>query len=225
MSQNTESTTLNLESLQQQYNNILVSYQQAYQTLINSIQNQDQNSVQPSVENNYLTNVQSLGAQLVDLNNQIINILKNQGPTHHTELQNRETTNDQLQSNLQELHHQQSLVNKSIDDYQSLENEISDTGLSTQQNYMKYVLYFIILVVVIILFFKYVLFSKSGQSGGGVGGKYTKMEEIIFLLGLMIVFLGLGFFFKENAGFIIITLVILLYVFIKMKWIPNFLKI
>lgn len=223
MSQNTESTTLNLESLQQQYNNILVSYQQAYQTLINSIQNQDQNSVQPSVENNYLTNVQSLGAQLVDLNNQIINILKNQGPTHHTELQNRETTNDQLQSNLQELHHQQSLVNKSIDDYQSLENEISDTGLSTQQNYMKYVLYFIILVVVIILFFKYVLFSKSGQSGGG--GKYTKMEEIIFLLGLMIVFLGFGFFFKENAGFIIITLVILLYVFIKMKWIPNFLKI
>lgn len=223
MSQNTETTALNLESLQQQYNNILVSYQQAYQTLMNSIQNQDQNSVQPSVENNYLTNVQSLGAQLVDLNNQIINILKNQGPTHHTELENRQTTNDQLQSNLQELHHQQSLVNKSIDDYQSLENEISDTGLSTQQNYMKYVLYFIILVVVIILFFKYVLFSKSGQSGGG--GKYTKMEEIIFLLGLMIVFLGFGFFFKENAGFIIITLVILLYVFIKMKWIPNFLKI
>jgi hypothetical protein len=217
---------LNLESLQQQYNNSLVRYQQAYQTLLYTLQNQDSgNSNSENLETS-LTNVEILNNELVNLNNQIIAFLKRQAGDNMNvpEVMERQSVDKQLQSNLLQLYEEQNLVNNSIQHYQGLNNKITATGISTKQNYLNYLLYFALLIFIMVIFFKMVVFSKStGQSGGG--SNLTKMSDILFLLSLMVVFLSFGYIFKENAGFIIIFLVVMLYIFIKCKWIPNFLRI
>lgn len=211
------SNILALETLQQEYNNALVGYQQAYQSLVTALQNQDTNSL-----NNYLNNVQAWNTLLIDLNDQIIALLQEEDPYYENEIQQRQTNNSELQVGLQNLLNEQDIVNKAIDHYGSQNKGLSESSIMTQQNYMKYILYVIVLIFVLGLFFKIVFFSKSGQSGGGNG---SKMNELLFLLLLMVVFLGLGFFFKENAGFVIVFLIIFLYILIKMKMIPNILRI
>lgn len=211
------SNILALETLQQEYNNALVGYQQAYQSLVTALQNQDTNSL-----NNYLNNVQSWNTLLIDLNDQIITLLQEEDPYYENEIQQRQTNNSELQISLQNLMNEQNIVNNAIDHYGSQNKGLSESSIMTQQNYMKYILYVIVLIFVLGLFFKIVFFSKSGQSGGGNG---SKMNELLFLLLLMVVFLGLGFFFKENAGFVIVFLIIFLYILIKMKMIPNILRI
>jgi len=63
------------------------------------------------------------------------------------------------------------------------------------------------------------------QFGGGVkGGSNDKLSDILFLFGLMFLFLTTGFFFKENAGIILVFLAITLFVLIKMKIMPNFFR-
>jgi len=215
----TSSTILSLETLQQQYNTALISYQQAYQTLISAFQKHETKDL-----TTYISNVETWSGILTELNNQIITLLKNEKPYLESEINERQTKNIELKKIVQQLQDEQNIVNASIDQYQSLHLGNSETNITTQQNYMKYILYIIILIVILVIFFKIVLSPKSGTQRGG-GSSSTKLNDILFLLSLMIVFLCFGLFFKEHAGFIIVILIVLIYFLIKMKVIPNFLRI
>lgn len=210
--------TIELETLQQQYNTALTSYKQAYQTLSSAFKNKETKSIA-----NYIANVENWSAVLNDINNNIISILKKKGPDLNIEIQQRQSQNNNLNSSLKELMAEHKKVNQYIDDYQSYYIGKSETEINVHQNYMKYIFYLIICIVIFLLFIKVVFFSKSTQSGGG--SRTTKLEDILFLFALMVIFMGFGIFFKENAGFIIVILIMIFYIFIKMKIIPNFLRI
>jgi hypothetical protein len=212
------SNYIQFETLQQQYNTALNSYKQSYQTLISAYQNNETSSI-----GNYIANVQNWSAVLNDLNNKIISLLENQGPNLNQEVQQRQLQNNNLNSTLQNLLAEHTKVNKHIDDYQSSYIGKSETEINVHQKYMKYIFYVIICIIVFFIFIKVVFVSKSTQSGGG--SRTTKLGDILYLLALMVIFLGFGIFFKENAGFIIIILLLVFYIFIKMKFIPNFLRI
>lgn len=210
--------TIELETLKQQYQTALTSYTQAFQTLSSAFKNNETKSI-----GNYIANVQNWSAVLNDINNKIIGILRKQEPHLNIEISQRQLQNTNLNASLQQLMAEHAKVNKYIDEYQSYYIGTEETGIKVNQNYMTYVFYIFICIVVFILFIKVVFFTKSSQSGGGA--RSTKLEDILFLLILMVIFLGFGIFFKENAGFIIVFLIILFYIFIKMKIIPNFLRI
>lgn len=319
----TSSNILSLETLQQQYNNALVSYQQAYQSLVNASQstNDQANYIgcyndtgttkyramsqlnsngtlstingndynvtydqayQYAINNNYkyfstqvcnssggcqagfsndlaqatqygvanncvnnqggswtnaiysitsnntsindaMQNVQYWGNELISINQQIMDLLQNESPNYQDEINNRQSQNSQLSTNLQSLLQEREKVNDRINMYNSSEQKITETGIVTKQNYFQYILYVVILVVVIIYFFKIVLFPNA-QRGGGNGSSTTKMKDLLFLLGLMLLFLLSGFFFKQHAGFILIILVIVIFALIRMKLLPNVLR-
>jgi len=210
--------TIELETLQQQYNTALISYKQAYQTLSSAFQNKQTNAI-----SNYIANVENWSVVLNSINNKIISILKRKDPFLNDEIYTRQTQNNNLNTSLQQLMAEHKKVNNYIDDYQSFYIGKAETEVNVHQNYMKYIFYLVICIAVFLLFIKVVFFSKSSQSGGG--SRNTKLEDIVYLLSLMIVFLGLGVFFKENAGFIIVILILIFYILIKMKMIPNFLRI
>lgn len=209
---------LEFETLQQQYNTALNSYKQSYQTLTSAYQNNETSSI-----GNYVANVQNWSAVLNDLNNKIISLLEKQGPNLNQEIQQRQSLNTNLNSTLKNLLEEHTKVNKHIDDYQSSYIGKSETEINVHQKYMKYIFYIIACLIVFFIFIKVVFASKSTQSGGG--SRTTKLEDILYLLSLMVIFMGFGIFFKENAGFIIIILLLIFYIFIKMKIIPNFLRI
>ena len=212
------SSNIEFETLQQEYNTALNSYKQSYQTLTTAFQNNETTSI-----GNYIANVQNWSAVLNDINNKIISLLEKQGPTLNQEVQQRQSLNNNLNSTLQNLIAEHTKVNKFIDDFHSANIGKSETEINVNQKYMKYIFYVIIFFIVFFIFIKVVFFSNPNQSGGG--SRTTKLEDILYLLALMIIFMGFGIFFKENAGFIIIILLMIFYIFIKMKIIPNFLRI
>jgi hypothetical protein len=164
-------------------------------------------------------NVQYWSDILINLNQQIMDILKNETPYYQDEINTRQSQNTQLMNNLQNLLSEREKVNDYINKYNSFNHEKLETGIVTKQHYFQYILYVVILIIVIVYFFKIVLFPKS-QSGGGSSSN-TKMRDILFLLGLMLVFLLSGFFFKHHAGFILLLLVLVIFALIKMKIIPT----
>jgi NADH:ubiquinone oxidoreductase subunit 3 (subunit A) len=172
-----------------------------------------------------LTNVQMWNNRLIDIIQQINSIVINETPYYEGQMQEQNTNTSSLKTDLAQLLEEQAYLNNAVQEYESNLNSRQETGLNTSQHYTQYIFYAVVLFFIIILFLKIVIFPKSSgtQSGGG-SSSVSKMSDILFLLGLMVVFLGLGYIFKEKAGFIIVFIIIFLLVLVKMRLIPNFIR-
>jgi hypothetical protein len=170
-----------------------------------------------------IENVKYWGNEVIHINRQIMELLKKESPYFQGEINKRQSINTKLKTDLQELLQEREKVNDYINKYNSFDQGIEETSIETKQKYFQYILYVILLIIVIIFFFKIILFTKP-QSGGGSGSNSTKMKDILFLIGLMLVFLFSGYFFKQHAGFILILLVVVIFVLSQMKLIPNILR-
>ena len=172
---------------------------------------------------NAITNVEYWNNMLIQLNQNILTILEKKNPEYLNQIQERKVNNSQLKNNLQQLIEEKNKVNEMINYYQSENRGLMDTSIVTTENYSKYILYTFIAIITFIIFIKVAFMSKSvsGQYGGGSN---NKTSDILFLFGLMFLFLTIGFFFKENAGVLLVFLAIILFTLIKMKMMPNFFR-
>jgi len=175
---------------------------------------------------NAISNVEYWNGMLIQLNQRILTILEEKNPHYLNEVQERNVNNNQLKNNLRQLIEEKNKVNEMIDYYQSKKSGLMNTSIVTTENYSKYIMYSFIAIIIFIIFIKVVFMSDAnGQfGGGGKGGSNDKLSDILFLFGLMFLFLTTGFFFKENAGIILVFLAITLFVLIKMKIMPNFFR-
>ena len=209
-----------IQNLTAQYNSLLKQYQTTYDeyikylnTSIKSKNNSTQLNSSPQVIQ-YQQQLKIINDKLIDVNNQIIVLVNDNDDVYKTDLKNVINTNKVLGKNYNLLLNQRRTVNKIIDEGDYLQREIDTTDIYTTESYSRYILLLGITIILFFLLFKYLILGN--QQGGGGRGSSIK-SDAIFLFSIMIVFLGLANIFKNLNLLIFLTIVIILYIFIKIK--------
>jgi hypothetical protein len=107
-------------------------------------------------------------------------------------------------------------IEKLAKEYATINAVSKETNLVVTQEYSKYIVLIFITILLILLLLKYSI-TNTEQVGGG--SKF--INEVIFLLILIIVSIGLAPVVNNLNAYVFITLVIISYIVIKMKIINN----
>jgi hypothetical protein len=214
----------NLQSLTNQYNSVLTQYQTVYQQYSESLKQTLNANAQGGFEmspqsQQYQQQLIDLNAQLIDINNQIIVIINSNTGTYDTDVKDNIKSHKVLKKNYGLLLDERKEIDNVLNHYETLQQEIDNTDIYTTESYTRYIVLLGVTIVLFFLLFKYAILSNQ-QSGGGEGNSKIK-SDIIFLLCVMIVFLGLANIFKNVNLLIFLTVIIIIYIFIKIKLAKN----
>ena len=113
------------------------------------------------------------------------------------------------------LYNRERVVNK-INEIETISKAEENSGLLATANYYRYISLLFLSILLILLLLKY---SVTEEQVGG--GKETFSNEVMFLVGVAIIFLFLS---KTNHNFVVYVLVcflIIIYVFLKIKLLNN----
>jgi hypothetical protein len=139
----------------------------------------------------YLLNIQTLNQQLTELNQQIVNIVDNQGQqVYSTEVSKRILTGKQLKNNYNKLIQERKMIEQKLREFQDLDEQQDNSELVTNSNYLSFILLLALAIICIVLLFKLSISgagsnnsSYGAQNGGKLGNKaYYFLFAIIFLL-------------------------------------------
>lgn len=126
-----------------------------------------QNSSAISMDNSEL---QNLNAELISLNNQIMQVMSNTYPEYQQQINERSTMNSELLSELNTLIAEKNKVNKTIDYYDSLNQEKNNALTVLTDNYYSYIIYLLLVIILIVIFvlilFKVNVFKDIGDTIG-----------------------------------------------------------
>jgi len=206
-----------IQNLTNQYNYLLTQYKTTYDEYVHYLKitintNGDTSQLNSPKALKYQQQLQSINDQLIEVNNQIIILVNDNDGIYKTDLKDVIKTNKVLGKNYDSLLKQRRYIDNSLKEEESLQQEVYNTDIYTTESYSRYILLLGITIVLFFLLFKYLLIGNQ-QSGGGENIK----SDVIFLLSIMIVFLGLANIFKNLNLLIFLTIVIILYIFIKIK--------
>jgi len=139
----------------------------------------------------YLENIQILNQQLTDLNEQIVNIITNQGDSlYMTEATERAVNNRTIKQNYDNLVEERNMINQQINNLQNLEQEQYTSELSTNSNYFSYVLLLLLAIIIIIILFSISTGGRSSSYNMQRGGNLSnKAYYIVFAIIFAVVFL------------------------------------
>jgi len=125
--------------------------------------------------------LQNLNTQLISLNNQIMEVMGNTYPEYEEQINERSMMNSELLSQLNALIAEKNKVNKTINYYDSLNEEKNNALLVLNHNYYSYIIYSLLVIILIVIFililFKVNVFKDIGdtivsgveQLGGKIG--------------------------------------------------------
>jgi hypothetical protein len=217
-------TNSNLQTLTTQYNSVLNQYQTIYELFINSLKatvnaetsgNTDFKS-SPQTQM-YQAQLQKLNAQLIDINNKMIILIGTSEDSYQKNIKAEINTHKKLGENYSILLDERKNIDSILNDYQTISQKIESTDYYTTETYTRYIILLGITIILFFLLFKYAIISNN-QTGGGTD---RIKSDIIFLLCVMIVFLGLANIFKNISMLIFLTIIIILYLFIKIKMVSR----
>ena len=210
-----------IQTLTNQYNTILSQYQTTYKKYVdnlNALVAQGVSNVDidtsPEIQK-YQSQLENLNAKLIDINNQIIVIINDNSSNYNADLNANIKEHKVLAQNYGALIQERKVINNVLKRTDSLQQEVDNTDIFTTEYYTRYIILLAITVVLFFLLFKYAILSNH-QVGGGFDHSKIKLD-IIYLLCVMIVFLGLANIFKNMNLMIFFTIVIVIYLFIKIK--------
>ena len=214
-------TTINkLQSLTNQYNSILTQYQNTYEqyiallkTLISSGEEPNTFESSPQVQQ-YQQQLLSLNSQLIEINDQI-NVITNQD--YNTDVKDNIASHKILKTNFNNLLDERKKIDNILNYYGDLQQEVEISDAYTTEAYTRYIILIGITIVLFFLLFKYAILSNQQTGGGGSSNNNRIKLDIIFLLCVMIVFLGLANIFKNVNLLTFLTIIIVVYIFIKIK--------
>jgi hypothetical protein len=208
-----------IQNLTNQYNSLLTQYKTTYDEYVNYLKttlksnsNSSQLESSPQLQK-YQNQLQYINDQLIEINNQIIILVNDNEDIYKTDLQGVIKSNKILGKNYNSLLNERRYIDNYIIDEDYLQQQLYTTDQYTTESYSRYILLLGITIVLFFLLFKYLLIGNQKQSGGGTNIK----SDVIFLLSIMIVFLGLANIFKNINLLIFLTILIILYIFIKIK--------
>jgi len=167
-----------LRALGEQYEQTLIQYEQSLQNYYNNINTQD---LTVSTDN---AELQNLNTQLISLNNQIMEVMGNTYPEYEEQINERSVMNNVLVNQLNALISEKNKVNKTINYYDSLNEEKNNALLVLNDNYYSYIIYLLLVIILIVIFililFKVSVFKDIGDTiVGGVeqlGGKIGRYK-------------------------------------------------
>ena len=144
-----------------------------------------QNSSAISMNNSEL---QNLNTQLSSLNNQIMQVMGNTYPEYQQQINERSIMNSELQTQLNNLISKKNKVNKTINYYDSLNQEKNNALTVLTDNYYSYIIYLLLVIILIVMFvlilFRVDVFKDIGDTIGDtivsgveqLGGKITRYK-------------------------------------------------
>ena len=205
-----------LQSLTNQYNFVLTQYQTTYEQFIQSLKasvnsTTDFNASPQSQQ--YKAQLQILNEKLISINNQIIIIINSSTNSYQKTIKQDIQAHKKLGQNYSVLLEERRSIDNILNDYQTINQKIESSDYYTTETYTRYIILLGITIILFFLLFKYVLISNN-QTGGGTD---RIKSDVIFLLCVMIVFLGLANIFKNINMLIFLTIIIVIYIFIKIK--------
>ena len=121
------------------------------------------------------------------------------------------TLNECQGQNYQVLNKDRENIHKMVSNFESINQAYTEGSLNVTSNYYSYI---VLLLITLLLIFLLVKFSVTGQQGGG-GGSFKK--ESLFLLGIMVVFLGLSKIFNNFNIYIFVSILAIAYIIAKIK--------
>lgn len=212
-------TNSQLQALTTKYNAVLTQYQTTYELFINALTasvnandaSTDFNSSPQIIK--YQNQLQALNKQLIDINNQIIVIISTAGDAYQKDIKQDIKIHKKLEKNYSNLLDERKNIDYILKDYETINQKIILGDQYTTESYTRYIILLGITIVLFFLLFKYAIMSNNQTGGGGDRIK----SDIIFLLCVMIVFLGLANIFKNVNMLIFLTIIIIIYIFIKIK--------
>ena len=169
----------------------------------------------------YLGQLRDLNAQLTNLHSQIISALLEINPTYQKVVTNDDVKGKYLNNVYSTLMQEKIQIDDLLAEYNTLDHVQNDTALQVESNYSYYRIFIIISIIVIFFVMKQlVVYSASLSEMRGGGKKLT--YDILFNLILMILMLFLANEFQHSAGYILWSIFVLAYVFMKIKALPKF---
>ena len=96
--------------------------------------------------------------------------------------------------------------------FDTVNQAYSEGEINVTSSYYSYI---VLLFITVLLIFLLIKFSLTGQQGGA-GGKNFK-NEVMLLLGIMIVFLGLSNIFKNYNTYIFVSILLIAHIVAKIK--------
>ena len=212
----------NLQTLTQQYNVILMQYQQTYENYINALNASITNAPTTTTPTQFSSSVeaQQYQIQLEELNNQLIVINKQiliiiqTSPTAINNI-NSQTNyqEDNLKTNHEILMAQRAKINNMVNQYKAIDQDVEYTNEVATSYYSRYIVLLFITILLFLLLFRYSTVSNERQYGGGNTFKF----DAIFLLSIMTIFLGLADIFSYLNILIFLSVVISIYFIVKTK--------
>jgi hypothetical protein len=167
-------------------------------------------SAMPSLENDYaiipkqkiyLDVIKKINIRLSEINNKILDLIKQSNPIYENQLDDRSQQEIILNKNYNHLKEERLKIEKKIQDFYDLDEESENTNLIIKKNYYSYVFSIILLIIAVIILIRIGIAGlKSTNSNYQTGG--TKMNDKLsnntFYVILAIFLLSLAvYFFKK----------------------------
>jgi len=146
-----------LDTLSNNFNQILSDYQNTYQSYTDSI-----NSHNDAIF--YSNKLKDLNNKLMDLNQQMMNIINNNSNNYQQNKEKQQEQEQILSTNYTILVKERSEIESIIRQYETLNSAYNDKSEIVSSNYLIYIVLLFISIVLIMLFFS---ISFSGQQRGG----------------------------------------------------------
>jgi ATP-dependent Zn protease len=159
----------------------------------------------------YLTSEQ-LNAQLLAINNQIMQTAKQSQTSYQTSQQQTDQQDQILQQNYKALTEQRADIHRMMRSYENLDAAYEDGNINVTSHYYTYI---VLLFITILLAFLLVKFSVTGKQMGGGGSNFK--NEALFLLGIMVSFLIISKLLKKIHSFNFIAIILIAYLVAKIK--------
>jgi hypothetical protein len=159
----------------------------------------------------YSYQLQQLNLQLTSINQKMQTLAASSESQYYKNKQNSESQEQILQKNYQVLNQEREEINKMVANYETLNQAYEEGSINVTSNYYSYI---VLLLITLLLIFLLVKFSFNGEQRGG--GSNLK-REAGFLLGIMVVFLGLSKTFNSYNGYIFISILVIAYIIAKIK--------
>lgn len=161
----------------------------------------------------YVYQLQQLNNQLLSINQQMMNTSNTDTNKYQVNQTNINQKQNLILKNYKTLTQERNSLDKMITQFDSLDSAYDNGSINLNANYYNYIA---LLFISILLAFLLMKFSVTGQQTGGGNGNNFK-REALFLLGIMIVFLGLSKLFKNLNSFIFTAVLLIAYLVAKIK--------
>jgi hypothetical protein len=158
----------------------------------------------PSSDNSYaiipkakqlLQNMESINEQLINVNNQLLEKTKSADPVYYKTDHETSLKNNELLKSYEKLLEERKIIEKTLNDYENLEQSENENNIKLTQNYYSYILLVIFSLIIIVVLYLFSGSKNNSQQNIQYGGDVNRNGYFI-IFGLLIVIVLVKIFYK-----------------------------